>query len=57
MVILVPNLQTLEMNKKQIESTTGVSIEITKILEKDINRKQILQFHQISLHKTLMIFF
>ena len=32
--------KTLEMNKKQIESTTGVSIEITKILEKDINRKR-----------------
>ncbi|MDF2657027.1 MAG: hypothetical protein K0R19_3501 [Bacillota bacterium] len=32
--------KTLEMNKKQIESTTGVSIEITKILEKDVNRKR-----------------
>ncbi len=32
--------KTLEMNQKQIESTTGVSIEITKILEKDINRKR-----------------
>lgn len=32
--------KTLEMNKKHIESTTGVSIEITKILEKDVNRKR-----------------
>ncbi|QOX62439.1 homoserine dehydrogenase [Anoxybacterium hadale] len=32
--------KTLEMNKRQIESTTGVSIEITKILEKDVNRKR-----------------
>ena len=32
--------KTLEMNKKQIESNSGVSIEITKILEKDINRKR-----------------
>jgi len=35
--------KTLEMNKKQIESTTGVSIEITKILEKDVNRKRDIQ--------------
>jgi homoserine dehydrogenase len=28
------------MNRKQIETITGVSIEITKILEKDINRKR-----------------
>lgn len=32
--------KTLEMNKSQIESTTGVSIEISKILEKDVNRKR-----------------
>lgn len=32
--------KTLEMNKKLIESNTGVSIEITKILEKDVNRKR-----------------
>lgn len=32
--------KTLEMNKKQIESNTGVSIEITKILEKDVARKR-----------------
>lgn len=32
--------KTLEMNRKLIESTTGVSIEITKILEKDVNRKR-----------------
>lgn len=32
--------KTLEMNKAQIESTTGVSIEITKILEKDVTRER-----------------
>jgi hypothetical protein len=32
--------KTLEMNRKQIESNTGVSIEITKILEKDVSRKR-----------------
>ena len=32
--------KTLEMNRKQIESNTGLSIEITKILEKDVTRKR-----------------
>ena len=32
--------KTLEMNQKHIESTTGVSIEITKILCRDITRKR-----------------
>ena len=32
--------KTLEMNKKLIESNTGVSIEITKILERDVTRQR-----------------
>jgi len=32
--------KTLEMNKKLIELTSGVSIKITKILEKDVTRKR-----------------
>ncbi|MBR0600263.1 homoserine dehydrogenase [Sinanaerobacter chloroacetimidivorans] len=32
--------KTLEMNKNQIQSSTGVSIEITKILERDVDRKR-----------------
>jgi len=32
--------KVLEMNRKQIESNAGVSIKITRILEKDVNRKR-----------------
>ncbi|WP_027398214.1 homoserine dehydrogenase [Anaerovorax odorimutans] len=32
--------KTLEMNKKQITANTGVDIEITKILERDVNRER-----------------
>jgi homoserine dehydrogenase len=32
--------KTLEMNRKQIESNAGVSVKITKILEKDVARKR-----------------
>lgn len=32
--------KTLEMNRKHIESNTGLSIEITKILVNDINKKR-----------------
>ncbi|MDD4564184.1 MAG: homoserine dehydrogenase [Eubacteriales bacterium] len=32
--------KTLEMNRKQIEANTGLSIEIVKILEKDVGRKR-----------------
>lgn len=32
--------KTLEMNKAQITATTGIDIEITKILEKDVTRER-----------------
>src|SRR5665648_1130235 len=32
--------KTLEMNKTKIEENAGVNIEITKILEKDVDRKR-----------------
>jgi len=32
--------KTLEMNKDQITASAGLNIEITKILEKDVNRKR-----------------
>ncbi len=32
--------KTLEMNRKQVEAAAGRKVEITKILEKDVNRKR-----------------